>query len=140
MKEENDKKKEYIQQLAQKYQSIIEDLKSQLQKTSNSQNTQIQQENLKLRKVIKKMDEEITLLQSKQFENSETDMQGRIDALERENERLKREIENLEPLAQNSKILDRERQMWAQEKLIIEKTLKERLTMEYETRERNLKQ
>lgn len=86
IKEDNDKKKTYIQELASKYQNIIEDLKAQL--TQNSSN-QHYQENLKLRKVIKKMDEEITILSSKKSEEPNTDeLNLKIDELTRKNMQL----------------------------------------------------
>lgn len=62
VKSDNDRKKDYIQELAKKYQAIIDDLKSQI--SASGSTDQHFQENLKFRQVIKKMDEEITLLKS----------------------------------------------------------------------------
>jgi len=64
IKKDNDKKKDYIQELAKKYQAIIEDLKLQISTQPSGDSSS--SENLKLRQVIKKMDEEITLLKSNQ--------------------------------------------------------------------------
>jgi hypothetical protein len=85
VKVDNDKKKNYIQELAGKYQGIIEDLKSQLSKSTTDDKSY--QENLKLRKVIKKMDEEINSLKTRNSDYQD-DLQQRINDLQSKNNQL----------------------------------------------------
>jgi predicted RNase H-like nuclease (RuvC/YqgF family) len=114
IKEDNDKKKTYIQELAGKYQSIIEDLKSQLASTSN--NDQHYQENLKL---------------------NTDELNSKIDQLTRENAQLQTEIEILK--LQPSSDLERERELWNTEKTIIETRIREKLLLDFRTKEGILK-
>jgi hypothetical protein len=138
VKSENDKKKEYIQELAKKYQNIIEDLKNQIA-TSNSSDTSAK-ENLKLRTVIKKMDEEITIL--KQNQNNDSELKNQ--ALELESDSLRSQIEIL--TNKNRKLEDQLRnarnarpEIEENLRLDLEFSIKESLSRDFKTKEEILK-